>query len=302
MSIGSHPVGSPPRVWGKPAPTAIAPSRRRFTPTRVGKTSNPAVLILGETVHPHACGENAAGSTPSIESAGSPPRVWGKRGNSPSVHRGGRFTPTRVGKTCMAAPKSRPVAVHPHACGENVPLWFRALAKIGSPPRVWGKHVLSLSQMRQCRFTPTRVGKTPAIIRWVRMWSVHPHACGENSSAMVVVSASTGSPPRVWGKRVYRAKILSRGRFTPTRVGKTTAAGPSRPTITVHPHACGENGGARPGFGGAGGSPPRVWGKRVRRQILGERPRFTPTRVGKTPICSASRSSSSVHPHACGEN
>ena len=51
-------------------------------------------------VHPHACGENVPTFVSDVDNRGSPPRVWGK----PAGHGGrtdaGRFTPTRVGKTC----------------------------------------------------------------------------------------------------------------------------------------------------------------------------------------------------------
>ncbi len=81
--------GSPPRLWGKlrrassswssisqvPWP---ATQSQRFTPTPVGKTriATPEVDIT--EVHPHACGENAAGGYRVLYIGGSPPRLWGK--------------------------------------------------------------------------------------------------------------------------------------------------------------------------------------------------------------------------------
>jgi len=128
---------------------------------------------------------------------------------------------------------------------------------------VWGKRHPPRSGVVATRFTPTRVGKTlnsgrsqvrtygspPRV--WGKRWAqqrarryvtVHPHACGENPA----------------GARAGRAAA----RFTPTRVGKTSAS--------------------RPGSQHVHGSPPRVWGKLCRRNS-----RISPR---------------SVHPHACGEN
>ena len=53
-------TGSPPRVWGKLAPTRAPGNRARFTPTRVGKTASLPSQRTLPTVHPHACGENGA--------------------------------------------------------------------------------------------------------------------------------------------------------------------------------------------------------------------------------------------------
>ena len=50
----------------------------------------------------------------------------------------------------------------------------------------------------------------------------------------------------------------------------------------VHPHACGENGVHLGEVSALVGSPPRVWGKRLRRRRGRGARRFTPTRVGKT--------------------
>ena len=170
------------------------------------------------------------------------------------------------------------------------------------------------------RFTPTRVGKTRRIQGQHARWTVHPHACGENCCSRSWSASNRGSPPRVWGKRL-----------TPIRRGRW---------ITVHPHACGEN--VVPGFGGLhvigspprvwgkrlesatpapvhphacgenftgslpirafDGSPPRVWGKLVCGRMRTTRARFTPTRVGKTPLSFSPIRHLPVHPHACGEN
>ena len=91
--------GSPPRVWGKRSSPIIPPASRRFTPTRVGKTSLTAPSAPTCTVHPHACGENQLLYAIWQESNGSPPRVWGKPSETSLPRRRSRFTPTRVGKT-----------------------------------------------------------------------------------------------------------------------------------------------------------------------------------------------------------
>ena len=276
-NICSFSDGSPPRVWGK--------------------LNRDATLKLIQSVHPHACGENSLPDgfifssgrfTPTrvgktlqankvaLKESCSPPRVWGKLSGLPgraalcrftptrvgktSVRwfafvESRRFTPTRVGKTCDLPYRKASSTVHPHACGEN------AVA-----PVVHDAHG---------RFTPTRVGKTNATILTAHLLAVHPHACGENACGL----AANGAVDR----------------FTPTRVGKTNRlAAPTR-TNAVHPHSCGENFCLQILTHFGGGSPPRVWGKRVARFGRDGSSRFTPTRVGKTLPYTTQSDTSSVN-------
>ena len=72
------------------------------------------------------------------------------------------FTPTRLGKTHSPEDLVFDVRVHPHACGEDAIERFRLCHIDGSPPRVWGRLLELLLEVADLRFTPTRVGKTPA--------------------------------------------------------------------------------------------------------------------------------------------
>ena len=117
------------------------------------------------------------------------------------VHRAIRSTPTRVGKTAETG-----------AHGADSP-----------------------------RSTPTRVGKTCNPWRLVPLPPVHPHACGENCTILMIILSVSGPPPRVWGKPVDLRIIHSKPRSTPTRVGKTRSASAALAVSAVHPHACGEN-------------------------------------------------------------
>ena len=71
---------------------------------------------------------------------------------------------------------------------------------------------------------------------------------------------------------------------------------------TVHPHAGGENLSLKSAIRAESGSPPRGWGKRSSCLRRWQRPRFTPTRVGKTSRIPTPRGITTVHPHAGGEN
>ncbi len=116
-----------------------------------------------------------------------------------------------------------------------------------------------------------------------------------------IKSRTNGSPPRVWGIRISLAGSTGVTRFTPTRVGNTSACCCSLLPLSVHPHACGEYATSTAKKRMTGGSPPRVWGIRQFTRRIWVSPRFTPTRVGNTTPMTRQSLINAVHPHACGE-
>ena len=254
---------------------------------------------------------------------GSPPRVWGRRNAMLCLCLATRFTPTRVGKTTAVQVTLATTAVHPHACGEDCTGPAGGGLSCGSPPRVWGRPLYHAPAAWDCRFTPTRVGKTRDALLSAASFAVHPHACGEDAVADNAVAPGAGSPPRVWGRQSWPAGASRWGRFTPTRVGKTLWHNAVGQGHMVHPHACGEDRGRPVRSLAHPGSPPRVWGRRFVRGTEARRVRFTPTRVGKTirpgrhwrqgagftptrvgktaKVGNSTRFNP-VHPHACGED
>ncbi len=199
---------------------------------------------------------------------------------------GNRFTPTRVGKTdVVVITRLEEERFTPTRVGKTLSFALVSRFQSGSPPRVWGKRPGGLAVgVVVNRFTPTRVGKTTSLS--------HDQ------------QAAFGSPPRVWGKRQFRPHQRTVLRGSPPRVwGKRPTASSKTADTPVHPHACGENeAGARGDAAGARFTPTRV-GK-TGAQV--GRPRFvggSPPRVwGKHPSGILDALTTSVHPHACGEN
>ncbi len=91
-------------------------------------------------------------------------------------------------------------------------------------------------------------------------------------------------------------------RFTPTRVGITTSGFDCRSMMSVHPHTRGDHFKPSTFPSSVIGSPPHAWGSRSARATRTRIPRFTPTRVGITPIITNSETSQPVHPHTRGDH
>ena len=274
-------IGSPPRAWGR---FPVAGRRRpchRFTPTRVGTMTSVTLNASKRPVHPHARGDDAYSSAWASTGTGSPPRAWGRSTSDIMVASCYRFTPTRVGTMSERRPQRFLLPVHPHARGDDAGSRRYLWGSVGSPPRAWGRSGPLAAALRYIRFTPTRVGTISCACGPARPRAVHPHARGDDGVSQETPKSVNGSPPRAWGRFGHTRASTRSGRFTPTRVG-TMPASPARgASVSVHPHARGDDNKARSTSRPLTGSPPRAWGR-----FVGERPhlagvRFTPTRVGQ---------------------
>ncbi len=186
---------------------------------------------------------------------------------------------------------------------------------------MWGRRWLGEVRDDLTGFTPTCVGTAPAPLpHHLRVW-VHPHVCGDGSPMSGSRGNSSGSPPRVWGRRCGAASIAGQSGFTPTCVG--TAPSLCDPTRSrgVHPHVCGDGDaprgrndfdpGSPPRVWGRlspmtfdfvfSGSPPRVWGRLHQALLLAPHFGFTPTCVGTAWEMDARVGLPWVHPHVCGD-
>ncbi len=315
--------GSSPRMWGTLAFGVLLQLRIRFIPTHVGNTSRLSAASARRSVHPHACGEHVRSVRGLVLEAGSSPRMWGTPQDLHPVPLGQRFIPTHVGNTSPGAARFRILAVHPHACGEHLPLAVHRVHVRGSSPRMWGTLRFSTRRLRLWRFIPTHVGNTDAGRRTSGGFPVHPHACGEHVLPRTVWVCLSGSSPRMWGTRLVPSSADNSSRFIPTHVGNTWCEKVDGNICTVHPHACGEHEKELAEKHGLTGSSPRMWGtlprlhssasslrfipthvgntvSRRREDVVVQR--FIPTHVGNTNRSSGMHPDNAVHPHACGEH
>jgi len=233
-------IGSPPRAWGKAQARGYRERGHRFTPTGVGKSTGLPPEEVALRVHPHGRGEKAALMASMARSWGSPPRAWGKEPTLSQQCPHGRFTPTGVGKSRHALRARGRDAVHPHGRGEKCVPYASKRARIGSPPRAWGKVAAREPSSSPGRFTPTGVGKSAGAIYSSRLTTVHPHGRGEKSTYSARAIRRPGSPPRAWGKGPLARSYTTPSRFTPTGVGKRATHPSPRARQPVHPHGRGE--------------------------------------------------------------
>ena len=321
ITPASTAAGSPPRPWGPQNQTRHSRRILRFTPTPVGTTAGRRCVHPATPVHPHARGDHSSELLGEPNRGGSPPRPWGPPEADTKRVLDIRFTPTPVGTTMTARPKSRPAPVHPHARGDHR-TWFSTRSQSpGSPPRPWGPLPRDPPAPYPVRFTPTPVGTTGmASSSWVAS-SVHPHARGTTDAATSRRLPGTVHP-HARGDHLVQRSALARAAGSPPRRGTTSASNRTETGMSVHPHARGDHSEQRPYSQDQHGSPPRPWGPhqtgpfgRVRRRFTptpvgppprtdqaGCRSRFTPTPVGTTSTSPARSAVAPVHPHARGDH
>ena len=233
---------TPPRTWGRRDGLVAVQHKGGNTPTHVGKTLHGRNLRHDNRKHPHARGEDLEQGLFEYESGRNTPTHVGKtnRGNSPAWRdqkhphaRGedsgcpdrercpGRNTPTHVGKTLYGQIDSDMREKHPHARGEDLASRRWILSVLETPPRTWGRPAAAFPDNVLRGNTPTHVGKTRLCSSRGGRPRKHPHARGEDRFRMARRRPIAETPPRTWGRRGARASSSSRGRNTPTHVGKT---------------------------------------------------------------------------------
>ncbi len=117
--LGVMQRGAPPRAWGGPVKPGRGDTRRRSTPTCVGRTRQRRHPHDRQAEHPHVRGEDRPSGTARHTLCGAPPRAWG---GQPAAFPDGvtqRSTPTCVGRTPTRPDPGHPSTEHPTCVGRT---------------------------------------------------------------------------------------------------------------------------------------------------------------------------------------
>ena len=147
------------------------------------------------------CGENFQTLPKMSLTAGSSPRVRGKRVCNSSFTLSPRLIPACAGKTWNGWKASPTCPAHPRVCGENLAPAVAAFGFAGSSPRVRGKHSYMSTCSADRGLIPACAGKTFRRQLHRRSGAAHPRVCGENPKPGRHSTGLAGSSPRVRGKR-----------------------------------------------------------------------------------------------------
>ena len=193
----------------------------RNIPAYAGKTNTENRSVLHTAEHPRVCGENLTCVVYKDNSAGTSPRMRGKRRRWPHELHWCRNIPAYAGKTYGVDGRHENLPEHPRVCGENSlsPNLFHNL--IGTSPRMRGKLRGWPPDTQRHRNIPAYAGKTGyAPVISSNIWE-HPRVCGENLFRLFLSRILVGTSPRMRGKHFQRKHQGSSPRNIPAYAGKT---------------------------------------------------------------------------------
>ena len=174
--------------------------------------------------------------------------------------------------------------------------------EVGTSPRMRGK--LPRYNSAPCRFRniPAYAGKTGFCMIEKLGLTEHPRVCGENRTCYGGTRYSSGTSPRMRGKRCPTPPRRPRRRNIPAYAGKTSPNPQSDSPLSEHPRVCGENGLALRGGDSTPGTSPRMRGKPHRHRYPTHHPGNIPAYAGKTVLRITAVPEDAEHPRVCGEN
>ena len=276
--------------------------RPRIIPAHAGQTECRRLTALSGSDHPRACGANIDISNWQAGIDGSSPRMRGKcqkRRNMGGIQ---RIIPAHAGQIWFKAGDAINSPDHPRACGANRACFAVRTLRNGSSPRMRGKLVAALHHATGQRIIPAHAGQTTRPATWAAACPDHPRACGANLTRPETMCCSSGSSPRMRGKRCRLCCLLFYLRIIPAHAGQTTANKSRVQYDTDHPRACGANTVSSLSAMCVAGSSPRMRGKPHLGMTGSVRIRIIPAHAGQTSRRPASAGCRSDHPRACGAN
>ena len=172
---------------------------------------------------------------------GSSPRVRGKQIACERIIGTPRIIPARAGQTHWPAIRTIGRTDHPRACGANGIECAHRTCRHGSSPRVRGKRRRLQRRRGPGRIIPARAGQTSARDMSRNAYADHPRACGANATTAINVSGAAGSSPRVRGKPLRKAGLVTNGRIIPARAGMIRVPARERHVIGGLPRTRGDD-------------------------------------------------------------
>ena len=131
-------TGSSPRLRGTVLSIKDHLPCNRFIPAPAGNSAASGIRACRPPVHPRACGEQRCFRDSRMSAAGSSPRLRGTVKSELEYNPRLRFIPAPAGNRHTWQFVSRPISVHPRACGEQAWASFSTVFDGGSSPRLRG--------------------------------------------------------------------------------------------------------------------------------------------------------------------
>ena len=151
------------------------------------------------------------------------------------------------------------------------------------------------------RITPAYAGKSKHEYLGLLSFQDHPRVCGEKLRLRFMERTLKGSPPRMRGKGRCRPPVPPVLGITPACAGKRMRLFRLFRPTGDHPRVCGEEHHPTQSSAGSRGSPPRMRGRAVWKDIKHAEQGITPAYAGKRDKLAIALIGAEDHPRVCGE-
>ncbi len=152
-----------------------------------------------------------------------------------------RLTPANAGTTRDTIRKALPERAHPRECGDDAGISSGYLTRLGSPPRMRGRHRPTRTRRGRCRLTPANAGTTGHVAHPARSAPAHPRECGDDGPRCASRAKRAGSPPRMRGRLMRSGCWRPDRRLTPANAGTTRVYSFAAAIAAAHPRECGDD-------------------------------------------------------------
>ena len=217
--------GSSPRGRGTESTLASRCQQARFIPAWAGNSDVSVRKIHPRAVHPRVGGEQAAVYPPSRSTPGSSPRARGTDLLDLLSKVLCRFIPAWAGNSREPARPYPWQPVHPRVGGEQALRRHWPSICAGSSPRGRGTGIETALAIDMRRFIPAWAGNRGDPGEGAPIISVHPRVGGEQSSAAVSNTSTSGSSPRGRGTASQAIYVSLLMRFIPAWAGNRRHSG-----------------------------------------------------------------------------
>ena len=215
--------GSSPRGRGTLPEAGVVGDGARIIPARAGNASPCRRLASKAADHPRAGGERPHPLLVALVSPGSSPRGRGTHRLRRAPPRPHRIIPARAGNALSVGRCRPPLADHPRAGGERLPLRFAKTLHSGSSPRGRGTRIRIVVPAGGRRIIPARAGNARKADACAAILTDHPRAGGERVEACGRLTPNDGSSPRGRGTLLCRQRQTAGVWIIPARAGNATS-------------------------------------------------------------------------------
>ena len=296
-----RPEGSSPRVRGEEASMMILAPGEGIIPAGAGRRYSFQRWLRAHWDHPRGCGEKRCGVKGQFAVEGSSPRVRGEVLERSYFHTVSGIIPAGAGRRLQPRAPVGARGDHPRGCGEKALIQSLHALIEGSSPRVRGEDKNAFPKERRVGIIPAGAGRSilPSIPNLRER--DHPRGCGEKFTFSGLVSAVSGSSPRVRGEANVGLGGQRDEGIIPAGAGRRMELAIVRPPFGDHPRGCGEKSGCGVWSGRSVGSSPRVRGEASallwQFHLLG----IIPAGAGRSFLHARGYGGLQDHPRGCGE-